>query len=182
MFAILAPGPSLTAELCERVRHLPTIAVCNAFQLAPWAQYLAANDGSWWRRHPEAQKFKGRKFSGNELKDVERVLPNTFGTSSNSGVLALDLARNLGATEVLLLGFDMHGSHFFGNYTNGCSNTPPHRRLQHQQQFKDWARQNGAVQVLNCTPKSALTCFPVSRLEGVIGTDCSIRAPSVSTA
>jgi len=176
MWAIIAPGPSLTAELCERVRHLTTIAVCNAYQLAPWADYLAANDASWWRRHPEAAKFRGRKFSGNEIRDIERVLPNTYGTSSNSGVLALDLARNLGATEVLLLGFDMHGSHFFGKYTNGCSNTPPHRRLQHQQQFRDWARANKGIKVWNVTAGSKLEAFPQVPLREALA---SVPQPSL---
>lgn len=165
VWAILAPGPSLTAQQCERVRHLNTIAVNNAYQLAPWAEHLVANDRSWWRRNPEAMNFAGGKHSAVEVPHVQRVEPRSYATESSSGVLALDLARNLGAKRVILLGCDMHGSHFFGPYTNGLTNTPQSRRLVHQQQFKQWARQNKGVHVVNCTPGSKLEAFPMASLD-----------------
>lgn len=164
MFTILAPGPSLTAADCERVRHLTTIAVGCAFKLAPWADHLAANDRAWWKHYPEAHKFAGEKWSGNILPHLNRVDPCTFGTASNSGVLALDLARNLGAKEIVLLGFDMHGSHFFGSYQNGLTNTSEARRQVHQQQFAQWARANRKVSVVNATVGSKLEAFPLESL------------------
>jgi hypothetical protein len=74
----------------------------------------------------------------------------------------------LGATEILLLGFDMKGSHFFGKYTNGLRNTTPLQRANHIKQYEQWARANKGIRVTNCTKGSALTCFPMARLEDVL--------------
>ncbi|WP_202844798.1 hypothetical protein [Luteimonas saliphila] len=143
--------------------------VSNTYTLAPWADVLVANDHAWWRKHPEAHQFSGRKFSANEIKGVERAKPCTFGSRGNSGVLALDVVRNLGAKRVILLGLDMHGTHFFGPYKNGCTNTTEAKRRIHVAQFKQWRRRNPGIEVTNCTEGSALTCFPMARLDEV---DC----------
>lgn len=162
---VLAPGPSMSAGLAERVRGNNVAVVGNTYTLAPWADVLVANDVNWWRRHPEAHGFAGRKFSANQIKGVERAKPVTFGSRSNSGVLALDVLRNLGATRIVMLGFDMAGSHFFGRYTNGCTNTSDRRREEHKKQFKQWRMRNPTVDVINCTEGSALTCFPMARAD-----------------
>ena len=111
-----------------------------------------------------------------QIKGVDRVKPNTFASRSNSGVLALDVLRNLGATKIVLLGFDMHGTHFFGPYKNGCANTSEARRRVHLQQFKQWRMRNPNVDVVNATEGSALQCFPTARL------DDYLRAASVPAA
>lgn len=54
----------------------------------------------------------------------------------------------------------MRGSHFFGPYTNGLRNTTEARRLAMLAQFAEWARLNPSVEVINCTPGSAICCFP----------------------
>jgi hypothetical protein len=181
-WALLAPGPSATVEQAELVRSagIPLGAVSNGFELAPWAEFLAASDGSWWRRHPHAAEFQGEKFCMCELRDAQRVMIPTVGSVCNSGVLGLEVAKKKGATRILLIGFDMHGSHFFGKYTNGLRNTTPTQREQHKKQFREWGRSNKAVDVINCTPKSALECFPVARLEEVIET--SILEPAADQA
>jgi hypothetical protein len=71
----------------------------------------------------------------------------------------------LGATRILLLGADFHGSHYFGEYTNGLRNTDEKRRKMHANQFAEWGKANKEIKVLNVTPGSALTCFPMARLE-----------------
>ncbi len=169
LWYVLAPGPSMSAGLAERVRGNNCCVVSNTYTLAPWADVLVANDHAWWRKHPEAHQFSGRKFSANEIKGVERAKPCTFGSRGNSGVLALDVVRNLGAKRVILLGLDMHGTHFFGPYKNGCTNTTEAKRRIHVAQFKQWRRRNPGIEVTNCTEGSALTCFPMARLDEV---DC----------
>jgi hypothetical protein len=164
-WALLAPGPSASTELAESIRHLPTGAVSNAYQLAPWAQFVAASDAAWWRKYPEALKFPER-YAMAPAGGVERVF-SKFGNPCNSGVLALEVVKKKGAKRVILLGFDMHGSHFFGPYTNGLSNTQPYRRRIHLKQYEDWAKANPQISVINCTPGSALTCFPMARIEDV---------------
>ena len=162
--AILAPGPSASAALAETLKGKRLIVVGNAWELAPWAEALVANDRAWWAKHPDAMQFQGAKYSANRVRGVELVAngrPNL-----NSGTLAMIVAvHHLGATAIQLHGFDFHGTHFFGPYTNGLRNTAQHQRKQHLQQYERWGRANKAVEVVNCTPGSAMACFPVARLE-----------------
>lgn len=167
-WAVLAPGPSASAELAEKVRDLPLVAVGNAFQLAPWAQIIAASDAAWWRSFPTARALPGAKFCMATSPHAERVRIDAIGAVVNSGVLGLECAVRAGATRILLLGADMHGSHFFGPYTNGLRNTAPHQRAQHLKQYAAWARLNREVEVLNCTPGSALDCFPRADLDACL--------------
>lgn len=157
-FDLLAPGPSASLDLAESLRGRRVGAVGNAFQLAPFAEFMAASDRQWWKAHPEAMEFSGQRYSGHILSRVIQ-LPCSR-TNWNSGVLAMAVAVFLGAKLIRLHGFDMHGTHFFGPYTNGLGNTQPARREIHKQQYAQWHRQNPQVTVINCTPGSALRCFP----------------------
>lgn len=167
---LLAPGPSMSQALADSVRDQRVVAINNVYELAPWADALAANDLSWWRKHPEAKQFAGGKYSANRIGGgVDQVRSPLVTSCSNSGVLALEVAKRQGATRILLLGFDFHGTHYFGKYTNGCTNTQPRRRLVHQQQFSRWARANKGIEILNCTEGSALQGFPMVRLDDELG-------------
>jgi len=154
---LLGPGPSASLDLAERLRGRRVGVVGNAFELAPWAEFLAASDVQWWDKHPAAMAFCGARYAPHRKAGLQQ-LPGAR-TNWNSGVLGLAVAVSLGATLVRLHGFDLRGSHFFGPYTNGLRNTAPARREIHQQQFAQWARQNPHVRVVNCTPGSALRCF-----------------------
>lgn len=164
-WALLAPGPSASADDALRVHEagIPLGAVGNAFELAPFAQFIAATDAAWWRRYPEARKAAST-FSILPVAGVETVKIAPV----NSGVLALEVAKRKGAARILLLGFDMHGTHFFGEYRNGLRNTKPHQRAQHLKQYGEWKRANRSVEVVNCTAGSALTCFPARGLDACL--------------
>lgn len=163
-WALLAPGPSASAELAELIRHLPTGAIGCAFQLAPWARFVAASDRGWWRKYPDAMAFPER-FAMMPVDGAERINVPVVGAICNSGVLGLEVAKLKGATRILLLGFDMHGAHFFGAYTNGLRNTNESQRRNHLRQFADWGVANKGIEVINCTEGSALKCFPTARLD-----------------
>lgn len=165
IFAILLTGPSMSQAVADSVRRLRVIAVNNAFELAPDAEALAANDMAWWRHNPQAKDFAGRKFSTNVISGVERVLSPTVQTDSCSGVLGLEVAKDLGATTILLFGADFHGTHYFGEYTNGLRNTHEARRAIHAKQFAAWGKAHPRIEVFNCTPGSELRAFPMARSE-----------------
>ena len=166
-WALLAPGPSATADQAARAHEagIPLGVVGCAFQLAPWAEFIAASDRGWWRKYPEAMELTGSKYSMTKWPDVEKVSVPYLGQVCNSGVLALEVAKNRGAKRIILLGFDMHGTHFFGQYRNGLRNTTPTQRAQHHKQYEQWARANKDIQVINCTNGSRLTCFPKASLD-----------------
>lgn len=165
-WAVLATGQSLTDEHLAAVRHLPCVAVNNAFARAPWAQAMAAQDRTWWQAHPEAMAFAGRKFSVRDIAGVERVPIGPLQTSSNSGLLAVHVARMLGATRVLLLGVDLHGTHYFGSHPEPLKNTSQKRFEHMRRQFARYPRDG--LEIINCSPGSALACFPRMPLEDAL--------------
>ena len=154
-YVVIATGPSLTDEQVSMVRHFPCVAVSNAYEKAPWAEALVSADKRWWNHYkPE---FSGKRYSVSVVPDAEQV---KLSGGSNSGLLGLEVAVMLGATSIILIGFDMHGSHYFGPHPKPLKNTEPHRF----QAFKDQFRAFTKVPVVNCTPGSSLDCFPKMEL------------------
>lgn len=159
--AILASGPSMSQEVADRVHgggYGLVVAVSDTFRLAPWADAMAAQDATWWRRHPDALQFAGRKFSANRIAGVEQ-LPQV-NINRSSGVLALEAAVLMGATDIRLFGFDMHGTHYFGPHPEGLNNTTEERFEVFQKQFALWRDAHRNVVVMNCTSGSHLRAFP----------------------
>jgi hypothetical protein len=133
--AVLAAGPSMSREICDRLRgRCRTIAVNNVGidtvesttgvmmpALAPWADVLFASDAKWWRTyHDRAVKFAGLKIgtlSGPSLPEIKRVAfsgnapfderPERVVSGGNSGYQAVHIAAHFGAARILLFGFDM---------------------------------------------------------------------------
>ena len=103
-------------------------------------------------------------------------LPDGVYTGRNSGYQAVQLAVHLGAARLLLLGFDMRA---VGGRTHWHSGTPlAHHRatdphdlekvmLPHFATIAESLRTRG-IEVLNCTPGSAITCFPTASLEDAL--------------
>ncbi len=166
LWCLVAPGPSASVADVARVAAagIPIGAVGNAFQLTESPAFVAAADAAWWRKYPEAKKLPGRKFSIHEVRDVERMRVPEW-SICNSGVLGLECAKREGATKIILLGFDMHGSHFFGKYTNGLANTNEIKRRLHLKQYENWANKNSEIDVVNCTLGSKITSFTFGTIE-----------------
>lgn len=172
MWAILASGPSMSQAVADSVRgKCNVIAVSDCYKLAPWADALVSQDRPWWLYHkPE---FAGRKFSGGreKIEGVEQVkYEGIIGTGTNSALLACHVAVTVfKATEIILLGVDMQGSHFFGPHPNvkrngvELKNTTPQRFEQMKVQFKQWS--HPGVSIWNATPNSGLKCFPMRSLD-----------------
>jgi len=162
-FAILATGPSMSQALADLVQSCPwvsAIAVSDAWRLAPWAAALVSADRAWWMAHPEARQFAGRRVAGVTAPGCETL---AIGSGSSSGLIACHLAVAMGARRILLLGFDMHGAHFFGAHPEPLKNTTPQRFDVFRRQF---ARFHPAgVEILNCTPGSSLTAYPMASLQ-----------------
>lgn len=165
-WAILATGPSMSQAVADSVRgHFRVAAVSDAYRLAPWADLMASSDAKWWRAHPEALKFGGEKYTAapyfQSIPGVSRVPdvpPNT-----NSGLLACRAAVLHGARRLLLLGFDMRGDHFFGRHAEPLTNSSDEHYATLARQFSAW--RPAAVEIINCTPGSALTAYPFGNPE-----------------
>lgn len=89
--------------------------------------------------------------------------PEVIHYGSNSGFQAVNLAILMGATRIVLVGFNM-GSidgkrHFFGDHPRGLRNTNTYNNF--LRAFNRAAKLLPPhIQILNATPNSALTCFP----------------------
>lgn len=185
---IIGGGPSLTQAQASQTKGHKVIAINNAVGLAPWADILYFCDARWagwhratvdlfprWRVTLE-NLFLQSEFEVRCLRDygVSGCAPKSNGVTNgrNGGFQALHLAAWLGAARVLLLGFDMKAR---GDKVHWH---PEHPVPTHPNIFPDWIRsfetllpflQKRGVQVINCTPDSALTMFPYQVLSDALG-------------
>lgn len=160
-WAVLATGPSMCQALADSVRgRCYVVAVSDSYRLAPWADAIASSDIAWWRQHPQAMGLPGVKFTAaptwQGADQLARVPEAVSGT--NSGLLGLMVAVRMGAKRVLLLGLDLRGDHFFGRHPEPLKNPDDHRFAVFCRQFEAY-RPRG-VEILNCTPGSALDVYP----------------------
>ena len=182
--AILASGASLTAEQVQAVRDWRqaddarrVIAINTTFQLAPWADALYACDAAWWHVHYSQARslFAGKLWTQDRealrhegVQFIESVrapgLSNRVGVihqGQNSGYQAIGLAHHAGAVKLILLGFDMQGQHWHGQHPKPLTNTPAYLFPLWVSNFNALAvdLEMAGVEVVNCTPGTALTCF-----------------------
>lgn len=182
----LGGGPSLTADDVAYCRgKAAVIAINDAYRLAPWADVLYACDAKWWDWHQGVPGFTGLKFA---LQDEAAqwpgvtVLRNTgahglehdpggLRTGKNSGYQAINVAVHMGATRIVLLGYDMqapaHGpSHWFGEHPNRVRST----YAMFLAAFPALAAplQALGISVINCSRETALDVFPRQPLAEVL--------------
>ena len=170
-FCIIASGQSLKDEDVAYVKAAREQGKCRVIAIsnvgidkAPWADYLVSSDTAWWMNHPEALLFEGIKVSRHRYRNTTSFSPSVV-NGCNSGLMAMEVANKWGdASRILLLGFDMHGTHYFGKHSGTLKNTTQQRFRIHIAQFKRW---NGC-EVINCTENSALKKFPFSKLQDVL--------------
>ncbi len=131
---IIGGGPSVTAEQVEYVHNSghKVIAINDAYRLAPWADLLYGCDAKWWEWHEGVPDFKGIKVclrycvAGNGCEgkwtedlypDIKSLaydgiegistIPGLVKSGKDSGYQAIQLAIQLGAEKIVLLGYDM---------------------------------------------------------------------------
>lgn len=182
----LGTGPSLTAADVDACRgRAKVIAINDAYRLAPWADVLYACDYKWWGWHKGVPSFSGLKYAltapaaqwpgvqvlRNLGVDGLSMEPTGLRNGRNSGYQAINLAVLLGATRVLLLGYDMQADktrdHFFGRHPDHTK--PPFSVC--LARFTTLVKPLAAlgVEVINCSRQTALTAFPRRPLEEVLG-------------
>lgn len=184
---VVASGPSLTDEQIALVEHsdVLTIAVNNSYEKLQHPDVVYACDYLWWKlNHMKAKQNIPRR----QLWTQDRAAAEQFQLShiqwegkdglgkrglrvnGNSGAGAINLAYHFGARRILLVGMDMKPG------PNGEKHWHPDhpKPLVQGQQFEEWRKKMGVlaadlktegVTVVNCTPGSALTCFPMGDLE-----------------
>ena len=119
--------------------------------------------------------FKGRSYTindaGNDLnphkdydltridsKNGDGLGEDCFHYGGNSGYQAVNLAYLLGAKTILLLGFDMFGSHYFGSHPKELNNSSPYQSFINS--FGTINPKDYGIEIINCSRQSALEHFP----------------------
>jgi hypothetical protein len=109
--------------------------------------------------------------------------PTSIGHGTNSGYQAINLAFLFGAAKIILLGYDMHcqGGHHFHETSSHPANYSSvfEKKLKKDMlpRFQNLVAplQSLGVEVINCTPGSALTCWPIHPLEEILLPSCSLH-------
>lgn len=185
---VLGGGVSVGAVDLTLLEGHRVLAVNNAFELGPW-DAMFFGDSKWhrWDHNREGLKnFTGLKVTSNVELDgvggVKSVLRGRKGGVSDdptrmmwgvsSGLAAISLAYQFGSLRILLLGFDMRRIDGKDNYHDFHERTIKESlyRRRFIPQFKHVAPQlkERGVEVINCTPESALDMFPIRPLEEVL--------------
>ncbi len=150
---------------------------------------LYACDATWWNQYAGVPHFEGLKYTQDDCALVYPTVTyikskvaaglsfdrSIIHQGSNSGYQAINLAVHFGATRIILLGYDMQNGpegqiHHHGDHPKGLNN--PSGGL-----FTAWLEnyvtmvpdlKRAGIDVINCTPGSALKCFPAAKLEEVL--------------
>jgi hypothetical protein len=151
-----------------------------------WCDELALYPAQKWTTNRDA----AREFWLNYIAETNRpglsTSPDIVHHGHGSGYTLLNLAYLMGAERIVLLGYDLKyapdydgkarqiGSsqrHYFGEYPAALQHWPSvyvrdGRHIELLGLYRSVAAQ-GAVEIINCSPDSALDCFPVAIIDAV---------------
>lgn len=182
----IATGASVTQADVDFCKGRGKVyAVKEAYLMAPWADALYCADEDWWASKKGVPDFAGEKWTVSH--DAARVygLKWIAGTSDiewgqtdkliayggNSGFQAFNLSVVQGAKKVILLGYDYGLS---GDTKHWFDNTE-HKRESRPSNYATWtermhkAARHIPVPVINCSPRSAIKCFPKMSVQEAFG-------------
>lgn len=185
----IGSGPSLTRDDVDYARDHATalVAVNDAVRYAPTAAALMASDAAWWVAREGVPDFVGLRYC---LENVPSRIPgvstlrNTgiegletdptgLRTGRNSGYAAINLAVHLGASRILLLGYDMHApserrSHFFGAHSFPLRGNSDYAMFRRFYEYIVEPMKALNVDVVNCSRETELATFPRRPLRDVL--------------
>lgn len=188
---IVGGGPSLKTQDLTPIHSSRCIGVNFSFMLGAWIDVCWWGDARWGEENSQAlHKFGGLKVNCcTTIANVKGsfrlrrgksygidMRPTHVAWNNNSGASAINLAYHLGAKRIVLLGFDMKfGENMENNWhtlhkkMKSTLKRPwnPYPRFLHGfNNIKEDAEKIG-LEILNATPNSALTLFPMVTLEDV---------------
>lgn len=180
----IASGPSLTIEDVELVRQWRydmawrrVIVTNNTWQIAPWADALFAMDLAWWQQYHAAvdrgyrglrltQHSQGEKFNALNLRRRLRAYKNY----KNSGACAVAAAIHLGASRVVMVGYDgakvAGKAHWHDDHPKGLGNAGSVKRWPADFELvKGLVMRTKGLTVINASRNSVLRHFERQELE-----------------
>lgn len=184
------------------------IAINDAIRLAPWADIHYFCDEKWWQWHHEKDWYKAytglrvtlenaklvglepslkslsnwNNYSGSLNPPALSENPSGVMTGQNSGYQCINLGVHLGARRIVLLGIDMRNAaggkaHWFGEHPVPNPNSIYHQMiLEFRKLPVELAKRD--IEVINCSPGSALDCFRMEAIHEVFKESSGSHAPA----
>jgi len=182
---ILGGGPGLLKVDLSLIHDEFCIGVNNSAFLGDWVDVCWFGDMKWWEWHRERLKeFKGIIATCNmKLKkwpQLKRLIrgkpqgmderPTHVSWNRNSGASAINLAYHLGASRVVLIGFNMQRVDGKKNWHDDHAEKPHDPFARHLKPFGHIARDamRLGLEIINATPGSALKHFPIMSLADLL--------------
>ncbi len=185
--AIVGCGPSINGlDLSILHNRIHVIAIKEAIDLCPWAEVCYGCDAPWWIDRKGLPKYHGIKLfhgiqAANKWDGMHRIeidiskdlmlleQPLKVGNGGCSGFQALNLAMQFGATDVILVGFDLHergGMHWYGRNKWPNASNPVQSNFNRWRKGFEVAKSSlSGITVINASPNSDLKCFPRKTLD-----------------
>jgi hypothetical protein len=182
--AIVASGASAKTAGVEALKdRIHVIAINTSVELCPWADMLYACDVNWWKLHRGAPNFNGLKVTQDIMAktmfpDLIRIsvpansndISDKFGTvgaGGNSAFQAMNMAVQMGATGIMLVGCDCGGEHWHGRHAGPCHNPQESNFIRWRKAFDGVKPKLDAmgVDVVNCSPISKIKAYSKLTIE-----------------
>lgn len=171
---------------------IPDLAVLFATNAPFWDHYWPRTDGprshpceKWTNCQESADRYGLRYIRSRDRQGLSRD-PERLHHGHSSGFCLLNLAYLHGAERIVLLGYDMKYApdyeprnrqpgatprHYFGEYPSSMQHWPSLQvkagvHVELVRRYEAVAAQ-GLIEIINCTPDSALSCFPRQHIEDV---------------
>lgn len=188
---ILAGGPSLARSQVDAAEdsEFRILAINDSWRLAPEADCFYFCDATWHASQPSAfggsgivvkgcakpwdhPSIKTLRFTGQIGLETD---PAGLKHGSNSGYASINLAYHFGAKRILLLGYDMHveGARTHWHDEPRPANCDTLLKYSFLPMFDYLVKPlaDAGVEVINCTPGSALTCWSYMPIEQALQKD-----------
>lgn len=202
-WACIGTGPSLTLDQIQVARERGwVLSGCNnAFQIVPDLRVLYACNFQWWREYWDEVRFHPcekytQSIDAATKYHVHRVnqrmgyglsrTPNLIHHGHGSGFSLVNLAYLLGASRIVLLGYDLRYASDYDGATRRAGSRPRHYFGEYPEQLQHWPKKQvvegvhvellelyrqvakqALVPIINATPGSALDCFPTMGVSDV---------------
>lgn len=176
---VIASGPSASEADLSLIKGWPVIVVNDCFRLYPGADILYACDHQWWDiHHKDTKGFAGERWTQCRQTAQKYDLSHIAGEPGagfstrrgliffnwNSGAQAMQLAWQLGAGRLILIGFDLgpiKGKvHWFGDHPRGLINDSPWQMFEGAFEIMATDCRKLGIEVINTSMASRLRCFP----------------------
>lgn len=205
--ACLATGPSFSPQQADvaRAKGFTLFGCNNVWKDVPDLALLYACNEGWWNHYwsDELAKYPAQKWTTNKVaaqkyglnwideKDAPGLSadPECIHHGHGSGFTMVNLAFLMGASRIVLLGYDLKYAADYKGQDRNPGSTPRHyfaggeypsalrhwpfwsiERGVHVEMLKIYqsVADQGLVEIVNCSPGSALECFPKMRIEDVL--------------